>query len=78
VQDVQRALLIDEMPHAEEYETLAGFMMVMLRRVPKRTDTVTWGGFRFEVLDVDSFRIDQVMVSRMTDPAAPVPAPLTR
>jgi CBS domain containing-hemolysin-like protein len=70
VQDVQRALLIDEMPHAEEYETLAGFMMVMLRRVPKRTDTVTWGGFRFEVLDVDSFRIDQVMVSRVTEAAA--------
>jgi CBS domain containing-hemolysin-like protein len=45
----------------------------MLRRVPKRTDTVTWGGFRFEVLDVDSFRIDQVMVSRMTDPTPAAP-----
>ncbi|WP_189685496.1 hemolysin family protein [Pseudorhodoferax aquiterrae] len=78
IQDVQRALVIDEMPHAEEYETLAGFMMVMLRRVPKRTDTVTWGGFRFEVLDVDSFRIDQVMVSRARDPATPTPAALTR
>jgi CBS domain containing-hemolysin-like protein len=66
VQDVQRALLLDEMPHPEEYETLAGFMMVMLRRVPKRTDTVNWGGFRFEVLDVDSYRIDQVMVSRIS------------
>ncbi|MGC3987709.1 MAG: hemolysin family protein [Pseudorhodoferax sp.] len=78
IQDVQRALVIDEMPHAEEYETLAGFMMVMLRRVPKRTDTVNWGGLRFEVLDVDSFRIDQVMVSRATDPAAPAPVALTR
>ena len=78
IQDVQRSLVIDEMPHAEEYETLAGFMMVMLRRVPKRTDTVTWGGFRFEVLDVDSFRIDQVMVSRARDPATPTPAALTR
>lgn len=72
VQDVQRALLLEEMPHAEEYETLAGFMMVMLRRVPRRTDTVSWGGFRFEVLDVDSFRIDQVMVSRITPAAGPV------
>ena len=71
VQDVQRALLIDEMPHAEDYETLAGFMMVMLRRVPRRTDTVSWGGFRFEVLDVDSYRIDQVMVSRIDGSAVP-------
>jgi len=64
IQDVQRALHIDELPHAEEYETLAGFLMVMLRRVPKRTDSVTWGGYTFEVMDVDSYRIDQVMVTR--------------
>lgn len=64
IQDVQRALDIDELPHPEEYETLAGFLMVMLRRVPKRTDSVTWGGYTFEVMDVDSHRIDQVMVTK--------------
>jgi CBS domain containing-hemolysin-like protein len=64
IQDVQRALDIDELPHADEYETLAGFLMVMLRRVPKRTDSVAWAGYSFEVMDVDSFRIDQVMVTR--------------
>ena len=58
------------MPHAEEYETLAGFLMVMLRRVPRRTDSVTSGGYKFEVLDVDSYRIDQVMVSRLPEGAA--------
>ncbi|MDQ0071900.1 CBS domain containing-hemolysin-like protein [Variovorax boronicumulans] len=64
IQDVQRALQIDELPHSEEYETLAGFLMVMLRRVPKRTDSVAWGGYTFEVMDVDSYRIDQVMVTK--------------
>jgi len=39
--------------------------MVMLRRVPRRTDSVSVGGYQFEVLDVDSYRIDQVMVSRL-------------
>ncbi len=71
IQDVQRALMLDELPFADEYETLAGFLMVMLRRVPRRTDTVDWGGYRFEVLDVDSYRIDQVMVTRID--SAPVP-----
>jgi CBS domain containing-hemolysin-like protein len=70
VKDVMRALNLDALPHDEEYETLAGFLMVMLRRVPKRTDKVTWGGYTFEVLDVDSYRIDQVMVSRR-EPARP-------
>lgn len=80
IQDVLRALSLDALPHAEEYETLAGFMMVMLRRVPRRTDSVNWGGYKFEVLDVDSYRIDQVMVSRLDSettaipPVAPAPA----
>lgn len=65
VGDVLRALHLDELPHAGEYETLAGFLMVMLRRVPRRTDSVNWGGYKFEVLDVDSYRIDQIMVSRL-------------
>lgn len=66
IQDVQRALDIERLPHDDEYETLAGFLMVMLRRVPKRTDSVSWAGYTFEVMDVDSFRIDQVMVTRGT------------
>ncbi|MEJ8813798.1 hemolysin family protein [Variovorax ureilyticus] len=64
IQDVERALDLEELPHRDEYETLAGFLMVMLRRVPKRTDSVTWAGYTFEVMDVDSYRIDQVMVTR--------------
>ncbi len=70
IADVLHALQLDALPQAEEYETLAGFLMVMLRRVPRRTDSVTWGGYQFEVLDVDRYRIDQVMVTRLpaTDP----------
>ena len=65
IEDVLRALDLDSLPSQEEYETLAGFIMVMLRRVPRRTDKVVCEGYQFEVLDVDSYRIDQVMVSRM-------------
>ncbi|ARU06095.1 hypothetical protein CCO03_16735 [Comamonas serinivorans] len=67
ITDVARAIGVHTWPHEDEYETLAGFLMTMLRRVPKRTDVVRWSGFSFEVLDVDNFRIDQVMVSRDPD-----------
>ena len=73
IQDVLHVLALEELPHAAEYETLAGFLMVMLRRVPRRTDSVVWGGYKFEVLDVDSYRIDQVMVSRTTPSAGSAP-----
>lgn len=65
ITDVLHVLQIEELPHAQDYETLAGFLMVMLRRVPRRTDSVTLHGYQFEVLDVDSYRIDQVMVTRL-------------
>jgi CBS domain containing-hemolysin-like protein len=65
IPDVLRALQLDELPHQSDYETMAGFLMVMLRRIPRRTDSVTWGGYRFEVMDVDSYKIDQVMVTRL-------------
>ncbi len=68
IEDVLRALDLDSLPRDDEYETLAGFLMVMLRRVPKRTDNVSCRGFRFEVMDVDSYKIDQVMVTRETSP----------
>ena len=74
IQDVLRALALDTLPHAEEYETLAGFLMVMLRRVPRRTDKVVWGRFQFEVMDVDSHRIDQVMVTRTGTEGTPAAA----
>ncbi|MBS0403320.1 MAG: HlyC/CorC family transporter [Proteobacteria bacterium] len=71
--DVLRALDLNEPPHMSEYDTLAGFLMVMLRRVPRRTDRLSWDGHRFEVLDVDNHRIDQVLVTR-EPPAAPATA----
>ena len=60
---MERALGIDGWPHAGQYDTLAGFLMVMLRRIPRRTDVVEWEGWRFEVVDVDSHRVDQVMIT---------------
>ncbi len=65
IPDVQRALELEAWPHAGQYDTLAGFLMVMLRRIPKRTDQVVWEGWRFEVVDVDSHRVDQVMITRV-------------
>lgn len=68
IQDVRRALDIEHIPHEEGYETIAGFLMTMLRRVPRRTDSVTWAGYTFEVVDVDSYRIDQVLATRVSTP----------
>lgn len=63
VDDVEHTLGIARMPEEETYETAAGFMMYMLRRVPKLTDHVSFGGYKFEVVDVEGSRIDQLLVT---------------
>lgn len=75
IQDVRRALEIEDIPQEEGYETLAGFMMAMLRRVPRRTDRVIWGEYTFEVVDVDSYRIDQVLATRALVSGVPLDPP---
>jgi CBS domain containing-hemolysin-like protein len=66
--DVIRVLNIEEFPDTESYETIAGFMMYVLRKIPKRTDFVIHGGYKFEVVDIDNYKIDQLLVTRVTDP----------
>ena len=65
ITDVLHTLGLPNLPDDDDFETLAGFFMSRLRRLPKRTDVIIAAGFRFEVLDVDNYRIDQVMVSKL-------------
>ncbi len=65
IEDVMRALDIDDFPQSGNYETIGGFMMYMLRKIPKRTDSVKFSGYKFEVVDIDNYRIDQLLVTRI-------------
>ena len=71
VEDMMHALAIDEMPDADNYETLAGFMMYKLRKIPRPADTVIFAGYKFEVVDVDHFKIDQLLVTRLLESSEP-------
>ncbi len=53
------------LPHEDEYETLSGFVMVSLGRVPQATDHFEWQGLRFEVIDMDGRRVDKLLVSTL-------------
>ncbi|AGH37729.1 Inner membrane protein YtfL [Bibersteinia trehalosi USDA-ARS-USMARC-188] len=64
LEDVMRALEINEFPHSENYETIGGFMMYMLRKIPKKTDFVLYANYKFEIIDTENFKIDQLMVSK--------------
>jgi len=45
-----------------EFDTLAGFILHELERIPKTGDKMNWKAFRFEIMDMDNQRIDKVLV----------------
>jgi putative hemolysin len=52
---------------AGDFETLGGFLMASLGRIPDVGDTFDWDNRRFEVVDMDGRRIDRVLVSRQAE-----------
>jgi putative hemolysin len=56
---------LNALPHEDEYETLSGFVMMSLGRVPQSADHFEWQGLRFEVIDMDGRRVDKVLVTTL-------------
>ncbi|HAI83931.1 MAG TPA: hemolysin, partial [Chitinophagaceae bacterium] len=51
---------------AGDYDTLAGFVLHYLQRIPATADKLHWRGFDFEIIDMDGHRIDKILV-RLSD-----------
>jgi len=46
------------------YHTVGGFVISQFGRIPKKTESFTWGDWRFEVMDMDKNRVDEVLAKR--------------
>ncbi|MBR8748359.1 hypothetical protein IX317_000016 [Fusobacterium sp. DD29] len=65
IEDVKKVLDdIEKFPEEDTYETIAGFMMYMLKTIPKKAAKVEFENYSFEVVDVDRFKIDQLLVTK--------------
>lgn len=71
--EVDAMLHIDELnaelglslPESPEYETLAGFLLYLLRRIPKVRDEARWRDLRFTILEMKGPKIERVLISRV-------------
>jgi putative hemolysin len=52
------------LPDDRDYATSAGFVLSVLKRLPKEGDHFDDQGWRFEIVDMDGRRIDKLLVSR--------------
>ena len=46
-----------------DFDTLAGFILHELEKIPKTGTKLEWKGFKIEVMDMDGHRIDKVLVT---------------
>ncbi len=70
--ELQYGLIV---PSEEGYETLAGYLMYRLGRIPVSGDTVEESGRVFTIEEMDRNRIARVRIERSAEPAAePAPA----
>jgi putative hemolysin len=53
----------DWMDDEQEYDTLGGFIIHHLERIPITGDTFKWRLFSFEIVDMDGARIDKILVN---------------
>lgn len=67
IEEFKSRFEFDELPDEQRanFQTIAGFVMSYLGRVPSVTDSFEWGGYRFEVIDMDANRIDKILLTQV-------------
>ena len=55
----------------DEYQTVSGWLVKELGRMPRETDRVTAGEWTFEVIDMDGIRVDKLLATRTPSSSPP-------
>ncbi|MAD04492.1 hemolysin family protein [Pseudoalteromonas shioyasakiensis] len=67
VVELAKVLEIEEFPEQSHYETVAGFLIYTMKRLPKRAEFINFAGYKFEVVDVEGVKVEQLLVTRISD-----------
>jgi putative hemolysin len=47
------------------FHTISGLVIHVLKRIPKAGDKFEWGGYLFEIVDMDGNRIDKILMTQL-------------
>ena len=72
IDEMKGKLAIPDIPAEDfgNFHTLGGFVLTALGRIPKKGEFFEYAGWRFEVVDVDHNRIDEVLATPLPPPEA--------
>jgi putative hemolysin len=80
IDDVTECLRIAETPAGSDgrYQSLGGLIFNLMGKIPTVGETVSWDGWRFEIVDMDGNRIDKVLATPFAAPLATPLAPVRK
>jgi CBS domain containing-hemolysin-like protein len=61
------------LPRDEGFETLAGFVLARLQKIPKRGESFEYEGHRFTVQEMEGHRIARVKIEKLQPASIPGP-----
>ncbi len=67
IPDAKKLLHVDQFPKEDLniYQTLGGFVISYLEKIPKLGERFTWGVHTFEIVDLDENRVDKILISKI-------------
>lgn len=66
---LKEKLDVDELPEEYKagYQTLSGFIMNQMGKIPKAGQGFEWDGFTFQIIKMDGHRVERVEISKNSD-----------
>ncbi|MBF2027712.1 MAG: HlyC/CorC family transporter [Oscillatoriales cyanobacterium C42_A2020_001] len=61
-----------ELPLTDAYQTLGGFILFQLQRIPEPGETLQYSGYEFTVTSTDGPRLNQIRIYRLETPASEI------
>ena len=67
IDEFEQLMSVRNLNEEGEFDTLAGFVIHLMQRLPGVGDTAAFADLRFEIVDMDGRRIDKIIVRRVGD-----------
>lgn len=64
IDEVKKLFDWEEIENEANYQTINGFLMYKMKCIPKKAQKIEINGVIFEIVDVDGYRIDEVMATK--------------
>jgi putative hemolysin len=57
------------LPEGEDYETIAGFILHLLGRIPRRNEQLRYKGLKIVITEIKGQKIEKVLLTREKQPS---------